>query len=122
MKFWRAEGTNLIDKKVDLFFGYKHIYQSDLWIEQHIFEKDTIRITFWEELREHEMNLKIENAGSLMADIAYRTCKFIDPKLVDGDILQKSLFLIKEDQVTRDIDEVELYLRFLQSNHFIRAT
>lgn len=119
MKFLRAKGTNLIDKKVDLFFGYKHTYQSDLWIEQHIFEKDSIRITFWEELREHEMNLKVEKDGSLIADIAYRTCKYIDNKLVDGDKLQKSLFLIKEDQVTRDIDEVELYLRFLQNNHLI---
>lgn len=119
MKFLRAKGTNVIDKKVDLFFGYKHTYQSDLWTEQHIFEKDSIRITFWEELREHEMNLKIEKDGSLIADIAYRTCKYIAPELVDVDKLQKSLLLIKEDQVTRDIDEVEIYLRFLQSNHFI---
>lgn len=90
---------------------------SDSSIEEIVFKKNKIKLTFQEDLREHIVNLFVTDSLEINGKVYYREIKFSD-NLIGVEEMKKSISLLgNKNNVEKQ--EIEIYVNFLKANKIL---
>ena len=108
----RSALQSALEKYQTLFCGWTQRHHRSAGIEECIFKKEDVTITFQEDIREHVVNLFVHHPHERIGKVVYR-------QLHQGDLDADLTWLksaLKELGSKSNVEqrEVDLFIRFLQ--------
>ena len=117
MLFKKSPLNNSLNMYNFLFEEWDRESFSDSSIEEIVFKKNKIKLTFQEDLREHIVNLFVTDSLEINGKVYYREIKFLD-NLIGVEEMKKSISLLgNKNNVEKQ--EIEIYVNFLKANKIL---